>query len=95
MSDVFKKTKHPFLFILNGAKFTSTKIPLLEKYLKLADYVFVGGALANYLLKAKGCDIGKSFVDEKKYNVTKILNNPKLILPTVYRKRRYDRRCRR
>jgi phosphoglycerate kinase len=83
LSDVFKKTKHPFLFILSGAKF-STKIPLLEKYLKLADYVFVGGALANYLLKAKGCDIGKSFVDEKKYNVTKILNNPKLILPTDF-----------
>ena len=50
LSDVFKKTKHPFLFILSGAKF-STKMPLLKKYLRLADYVFVGGALANNFFK--------------------------------------------
>ena len=83
LSHISQKPKHPFLFILSGAKF-STKIPLLEKYLKLADYVFVGGALANYLLKAKGYKIGKSLVDEKKYDVSKILNNPKLILPTDF-----------
>lgn len=83
LSRVFQKPQHPFLFILGGAKF-STKIPLLEKYLKLADYVFVGGALANYLLKAKGYKIGKSLVDEKKYDVSKILNSPKLILPADF-----------
>ncbi|MFZ3011662.1 MAG: phosphoglycerate kinase [Minisyncoccia bacterium] len=83
LSHVLKKPKRPFLFILSGAKF-STKIPLIEKYLKLADYVFVGGALANYLLKAKGCEIGKSLVDENKYDVTKILNSSKLILPTDF-----------
>ena len=83
LSDVFKKTKHPFLFILSGAKF-STKIPLLKKYLKLADYIFVGGALANYLLKAKGYDVRKSLIDEKKYNIKKILNSSKLILPTDF-----------
>ncbi len=41
---------HPFFFILGGAKF-STKLPLIEKYLKLADTVFVGGALANNFFK--------------------------------------------
>lgn len=44
---------HPFLFVLGGAKF-ATKMPLLKKFLGLADSVFVGGALANDLLKAKG-----------------------------------------
>jgi len=83
LSRAFNKTKHPFLFILGGAKF-STKLPLIKKYLKLADYVFVGGALANYLLKAKGFDIGKSLVDEEKYDINSILNNPKLILPTDF-----------
>jgi phosphoglycerate kinase len=34
--------KHPFLFILGGAK-AETKLPLLAKYLKEADHVFVGG----------------------------------------------------
>ena len=83
LSRAFSKPKHPFLFILGGAKF-STKMPLLKKYLRLADCVFVGGALANNFLKAKGYKIGKSLVDEKKYDVSKILNSPKLILPTDF-----------
>ena len=36
---------HPFLFILGGAKL-ETKIPLMEKFLNIADSVFVGGTLA-------------------------------------------------
>lgn len=80
LSRAFQKPKHPFLFILGGAKF-STKIPLIEKYLKLADYVFVGGALANDFLKAKGVQVGASLVDDAKHNIEKVLKNKKLILP--------------
>ncbi|MEK7104457.1 MAG: phosphoglycerate kinase [Patescibacteria group bacterium] len=80
LSKVFKKPKHPLLFILGGAKF-STKIPLIQKYLKLADYVFVGGALASNLLKAKGYEIGKSLVNNSNYNLKSILKDKKLILP--------------
>ena len=80
LSVVFKKPKHPFLFILGGAKF-STKMPLIKKYLKIADDVFIGGALANDFLKAKGYEVGLSLVDEKGYDVKKILKNKKLILP--------------
>lgn len=79
LSVVFKKPKHPFLFILGGAKF-STKMPLIKKYLKLADNVFVGGALLNDFLKAKGYEIGKSLVDNTK-GIKEILKNKKLILP--------------
>lgn len=35
----------PFLFILGGAK-VETKVPLIEKFLNTADYVFIGGTLA-------------------------------------------------
>lgn len=89
LSHAFKKIKHPFLFILGGAKF-STKMPLIKKYLKLADYVFVGGALANDFLKAKGCEIGKSLVSNDNYEIKKLLKNKparrggKLILPTDF-----------
>lgn len=79
LSHAFQKTKHPFLFILGGAKF-STKIPLIKKYLKLADFIFVGGALLGDFLKAQGYEIGLSLVDEAKYDLSKILNNKKLIL---------------
>jgi len=83
LSHAFKTPKHPFLFILGGAKF-STKMPLIKKYLKLADYVFIGGALANDFLKAKGYDVGKSLVDDTNYGIASILKNKKLILPTDF-----------
>jgi phosphoglycerate kinase len=79
LSVVFKKSKHPFLFIIGGAKF-STKLPLIRKYLKLADHVFIGGALANDFLKAKGFETGKSLTSDSK-GIKKILKNRKLVLP--------------
>ncbi|KKR70245.1 MAG: Phosphoglycerate kinase [Candidatus Nomurabacteria bacterium GW2011_GWB1_40_7] len=83
LSHVFNKPKHPFLFILGGAKF-ETKMPLIKKYLKLADHVFVGGALANDFLKAKGYDVGKSLVSDTNYGIKELLKNKKLILPTDF-----------
>jgi len=74
------KPEHPFLFILGGAKI-STKIPLLDKFMKIADTVFVGGALANDLLRERGVEVGKSLVDPSAGNIKKISQNPKLILP--------------
>lgn len=83
LSLVFLKPKHPFLFILGGAKF-STKMPLIKKYLKIADYVFIGGALQNDFLKASGFEVGKSLVDKDNhnYNIKSLLKNKKLIIPT-------------
>ena len=81
LSKAIKNVKHPFLFILGGAKF-STKMPLIKKYLKTADNVFIGGAMANDFLKAKGYEVGISLVDGENYGIEKIINNKKLILPT-------------
>lgn len=53
----------PSLFLLGGAKF-KTKLPLIEKCLSLYDHVFVGGALANDLLKAKGFPVGTSLLSD-------------------------------
>ncbi len=86
LSHAFKDPKHPFLFILGGAKF-STKMPLIKKYLKLADFVFIGGALANDFLKAKGYKVGKSLISDTNYGIAKILKNKKLILPVDVRVR--------
>ena len=71
---------HPFLFILGGAKF-GTKLPLLEKFLDIADGVFVGGALANDFFKAKGYEIGQSRISDGDFNFAGFLANPKLLLP--------------
>lgn len=52
----------PFVTILSGAKF-GTKLPLIEKYIKTANLVFVGGALYNNVLKSLGYNVGVSLVD--------------------------------
>lgn len=70
----------PFLFILGGAKF-DTKLPLVEKFMKLADTVFIGGALANDFFKEQGRDIGTSMISEKKPDLSSFIHNQKLLLP--------------
>ncbi len=72
--------EHPFLFIIGGAKF-ETKLPLIEKFINIADKVFVGGALANNFFKESGKDIGKSLVSQDDFNLKRLLDNPKLMLP--------------
>lgn len=78
------KPKHPFLLILGGIKF-GTKLKVLEKFIKIADKIFIGGALANVFFRAKGENIGNSKFDSK-VNIKKYLNNPKIILPIDVRK---------
>ncbi|MCX6751152.1 MAG: phosphoglycerate kinase [Candidatus Nomurabacteria bacterium] len=80
LSLVFKKTKHPFLLILGGAKF-ETKLPIIKRFLKTADNVFIGGALANQVFKEEGYEVGYSLVENKKYNLPLIIRNPKIMLP--------------
>jgi phosphoglycerate kinase len=71
---------HPFLFILGGAKF-ETKLPLVEKFLDKADNIFIGGALANDLFKAKGFEVGRSTVSSVAIDFDGLLSNTKIILP--------------
>lgn len=80
LSSAIKKPKKPFLFILGGAKF-ETKLPLVKKYLKIADTVFVGGALQNNFFKSEGREIGNSLVDTKRYNLGTLLRTKKVLLP--------------
>jgi len=72
--------KHPFLFILGGSKF-ETKIPLIKKFLRDADNVFIGGALANDFFKGKGYEVGTSLVSEGLVQVKSFFKNKNLILP--------------
>ncbi|MDP2593629.1 MAG: phosphoglycerate kinase [bacterium] len=58
LSQVFSP-EHPFLFVLGGAKF-NTKLPLVKKFLDIADTVYVAGALSNDIYKARGLEIGNS-----------------------------------
>ena len=74
--------KHPFLCIQGGAK-AETKIPLIKQYLKSADSVVIGGALANDFLRASGFAIGKSAVSEPAPNLSALVKNKKLLVPNT------------
>lgn len=78
LSSLFKPER-PFLVILGGVKFGS-KLGVLDKFLNIADHVFVGGALANNFFIAKGENIGRSIFDNA-VSVEKYLDNAKVILP--------------
>lgn len=76
--------KRPSLAIMGGAKF-STKEPVLATLLASYDHVFVGGALANDFMQAKGEPVGASLVSGADHAaLKKILENPKLKLPVDY-----------
>ncbi len=73
--------KRPSLAVIGGAKF-STKEAVITQLLATYTHVFVGGALANDFLKAKGEEVGKSLVSfAEKDSIKELLNNPKLVLP--------------
>lgn len=63
ISSILESPKRPLMAIVGGAKIAD-KIEILEKFIKLADIVVVGGAMANTFLKAKGIDIAKSLSDK-------------------------------
>lgn len=71
---------HPALFLLGGAKF-ETKMPLIEKYLETYDHVFVAGALANDIFKAKGYEVGQSMVSDVSLVGEAFLSSDKLLIP--------------
>jgi len=72
--------EHPALFILGGAKF-ETKMPLVEKYLDIYEHVFIGGALTNDVLKARGFEVGQSLVSDVSLADATFLWSEKLIVP--------------
>lgn len=59
INESMETPKRPLLAIIGGAKI-SDKIELLRQFIDKADYVAVGGAMANTFLLANGYDVGKS-----------------------------------
>lgn len=59
ISQAMENPAHPFVAVLGGAK-VSDKIKVVERFVKLADTVLVGGAMANTFLAYKGYAVGKS-----------------------------------
>ncbi len=59
---VTKNPKKPIVAIIGGAK-VSTKIGLVNKLIKMVDYLIIGGGLANTFVCAQGFEVGNSFCE--------------------------------
>ncbi|NTU46667.1 phosphoglycerate kinase [Candidatus Roizmanbacteria bacterium] len=69
---VIQNPEKPFVAIIGGAKIT-TKITILGKLMEMADYLLVGGGLANTFLCAQGFPIGKSYCESEGVETAKKL----------------------
>ena len=78
--------QRPFTAILGGAK-VADKLNAISNLLEKVDTLIIGGGMAYTFLKAQGCEIGKSLVDEEKIGYCKEMmakaekNGVKLLLP--------------
>ena len=70
------------IVIVGGAK-AETKVPVLKNFTDKAEFILLGGVVANDVLKEKGHDIGNSLVDENSKELLAGLdiNDSKLIAP--------------
>ncbi|MBL7155401.1 MAG: phosphoglycerate kinase [Candidatus Portnoybacteria bacterium] len=82
LSKILDEPIHPLVVIIGGVKI-STKIKVIKNFLKQADNLILGGALANTVIRAKGLAIGKSVVEEAMIDEVKKLEltNTKLHIP--------------
>jgi len=85
LDKVLYKPKRPFVVIIGGLK-VSTKIKVIEKFLKKADKLLLGSALSDTIFAANGMELGKSFIEKDMFKVVRKLDleNPKLLLPVDF-----------
>jgi 3-phosphoglycerate kinase len=62
ITSVMTKPDRPLMAIIGGAKIAD-KIEILNKFIEIADFIAIGGAMANIFLKAEGIDVAKSMVE--------------------------------
>ncbi|MCD4781647.1 MAG: phosphoglycerate kinase [Candidatus Omnitrophica bacterium] len=72
LSKAVDTPEKPFVVILGGAK-VSDKILLIDKLLKKADRILIGGGMAYTFLKAQGKNTGNSILEADKVDLAKDL----------------------
>lgn len=63
ITKVMSEPKRPLMAIVGGAKIAD-KIEVLHRFIDIADFIAIGGAMANTFLAAQGIDVAKSMYDQ-------------------------------
>lgn len=77
---ILKNENSTSVLILGGSKI-STKLPLIEKFLKKNVLIILGGGLANTYLKAKDFEIGNSLFEEEILEKIRKIYSPNILIP--------------
>jgi phosphoglycerate kinase len=86
LTKLIDNPKKPYVAIMGGKKIT-TKIKFINKLIKLADYLLLGGGLANTFLVAEGYKMGDSLISDDDLKLARQIldhakrENTKIILP--------------
>ena len=86
LGNAVNNPQRPFVAILGGAK-VADKLNVISNLLEKCDTLIIGGGMAYTFLKAKGCEVGSSLVDEEKIGYCKEMMDKaeklgkKLLLP--------------
>jgi phosphoglycerate kinase len=72
LTHALTKAQKPYVAIVGGAKI-SDKIELISNFIKIANTILIGGAMAYTFLRAKGIETGKSLVETDKIDLAKDL----------------------
>jgi phosphoglycerate kinase len=70
ITDVMHNPERPLMAVIGGAKI-SDKIDVLHKFIEIADFVAVGGAMSNTFLAAEGIDIAESMYEKADIAIAK------------------------
>jgi phosphoglycerate kinase len=72
LDKIISNPERPFVAVLGGAK-VSDKIGVVQNFMKLADTMLIGGAMAYTFLKSQGQPVGKSLVENDKLDLARKL----------------------
>lgn len=87
IAKAIQEPKKPVVAIMGGAKIPD-KLAFLSKLIEIADFLLVGGGIANTFLYAKGYEVGESICDkEEKSHIQELLqlaekHHTTIVLPT-------------
>jgi phosphoglycerate kinase len=70
ITNIMQQPERPLAAVIGGAKIAD-KIDILHAFIELADFVAIGGAMANTFLLASGVDVADSLVDKTELPVAR------------------------